>query len=186
MRWKRKRQENTPHQSATLTASPQGEALFSRLRRQLLLKEKPWRCACTSGDPVGDGVPDVPRGKTRQAGCRGRQPLQTRHALPAMRKKPSPRGEAFAEISSAEVRNVAKSLFFLHDMQYNGDNGRRLMSRCAWIGVQIFRLSRVRNRRNPLRLSRFRDEERRKHAVETVAAGHEAPPTKAPERSGFV
>ena len=47
----------------------------------------------TSGDSVGDGVPDVPRGKTRQAGCRGRQPLQTRTALPAMRKTPSPRGE---------------------------------------------------------------------------------------------
>ena len=149
-------------------------------------KREPWDNDRAAADTVGDGVPDVPRGKTRQAGCRGRQPLQTRHALPAMRKKPSPRGEAFAEISSAEVRNVAKGLFFLHDMQYNTDNGRRLMSRCAWIGVQIFRLSRVRNRRNPLWLSRFRDEERRKNAVEAVAAGHETPPTKAPERSGFV
>ena len=55
-----KQQENTPHQSPSATASPQGEALFSQLRRQLPLKGKPWRCACTAVDTVGDGVPDVP------------------------------------------------------------------------------------------------------------------------------
>ena len=80
----RLRQE--PRQSRFLL--PQSASLTAPSERE------PWRMRCqTSGDPVGDGVPDVPRGKTRQAGCRGRQPMQTRTALPAMRKTPSPRGE---------------------------------------------------------------------------------------------
>ena len=97
----------------------------SALRLTAPSEREPWKSACTSGDPVGDGVPDVPRGEDAASGLsRTPAPTDTHRTSGGRTNRLPPRGGSCRRVrrralhfAAAPMRtsSISASAFFLSE-----------------------------------------------------------------------